>query len=163
MTKKSRQLFKLADYFPSRHNAFLPAKKSCASECVSVFVTFQLSSSCDLSSIHDTAQQRSKRDIWDDIWDVFAHTALQSNGGCISSGRIEGWAVYDPDASNDGHGSEKFLGVFRFRDLESARKFFDLEVEGAWKECVEQFRAVDDGLRIDVRFIEMREELIGEK
>lgn len=166
VTKSLGQLFKLTEYFPSRHNAFLPAKMTWASECVSVLLTFRFSESRGASSLDtlgDAAKQRSKRDDWNDVWDVFAHTALQSYGGCISSGRAEGWKIRDPDASQGNGGEGTFLGIFRFRDLAAAQEFFDLSRPGPLKVCVEGMKAIDGDASVDVRFVEMREKLIGEK
>ncbi|KAF2260080.1 hypothetical protein CC78DRAFT_585297 [Lojkania enalia] len=109
---------------PSRESAF---SKSGMEDLVSAILTFRFPPSFDPNAIDPSdRQQRSKKHVFQNNWDVFNDAAVHSEGGCISSGSISGWSMHSSVPVQD---CVTFLGVFRWRSIERFKNYLR-EVEG---------------------------------
>ncbi|KAF2096137.1 hypothetical protein NA57DRAFT_78908 [Rhizodiscina lignyota] len=123
---RTTSLFALPSYAPTRRNVFaLPSRFS--ERCVSVLLTFRFSPSYDPSAIDENDEAstapRTKQIVFENLWAALSRAALQSDGGVISSSGAQGWYVEENE--NDKGQTKSFIGIFRFKDLESAHTFFD--------------------------------------
>ncbi|KAF4629413.1 hypothetical protein G7Y89_g8737 [Cudoniella acicularis] len=161
-------LFALPSYQSYLNNVFsLPPTRSDFPDhnCISVFLTFHFSPTVDLSALASFDTQtppRSNQQLWEHSWAIFRERALKSDGGFISSGAAEGWSE---DADRDGlrpAQGKSFIGLFRFKDLETAQKFFGQEAEDDTPErnwgiggLVELRKIAGGELAVKVEFVRM--------
>lgn len=124
---------------------------------VTVFTTFYFPSDW----ISDETDQRDlmkrpKKAVWDNAWSVFQQAALRSEGAWIADKSLDGWSAgtLSNEYADPSVDQKSFIGVFRFQDARTARKFAvslgDPEQEKAVDGFVELREIAEWGMNVEL-------------
>lgn len=108
-----------------RQNAFQPPNNY-FKNAVTVFTTFYFAVGWDHDEIdQDDRLQRPRKVVWDNAWSIFRQAALKTEGAWVADKSLEGWSVGATSSvqADPNHDQKSFVGVFRFHDATTAKKF----------------------------------------
>lgn len=112
---------------------FFQPPKRWSEHCISVFLTFACSPGFDPSPPDpqdDSQTKRTMRDVWVHAWHSFERSALDSEGGVVSSKGAYGWSIDLDSAATTASPGKRFLRLLRFQNLGLWEDFFSF-VNGA--------------------------------